>query len=119
MADKMEHVHKVTLGSGKIVLLREFKIKHQELAMKAVGDKAGDSRFLFMALMQRELVKVLVHSVGTDEENVAPVKPLQLENLDDVFSVGEFSQIGQVIDQLVGGNALGEFKTEIVTIGSK
>lgn len=119
MSEKIEHVHKITLGTGKVVLVRDMTLKHQELAMKAVGDKAGENKFLFVALMQRELIKVLIHSVGKDADSVAPVNPIELESLDRLFTVREFTQLGQVIDQLMGGNDLGEFQTEIVAIGSK
>ena len=109
-----QFVHKVTLSSGKTVLLREMKIKHQNLAAKACGQKAGDNQLLLATLMQQELIKILLVSVNEEK-----VDPKQLESLDEMFTYTEFMQLGKVVGKLMGGDELGESVTEIVSIGDR
>ncbi len=49
-------VYKVTLSSKKVVLLRELKIKHQELAAQAASPKSNGDTTLFALLSQKELL---------------------------------------------------------------
>lgn len=107
-----EPAHKVTLSSKKVVLIRELKIKHQTLASKAVGNRAGDNSLLMGTLMSQELLKILLISI----DNV-PVEPAQLEDLDGMFTFVEYQQVTKFIGRLMGGDE-GEFQTEIVP-GSK
>lgn len=109
-----EAVHKVTLSSGKVVLVREMKIKYQDLAMKAVGKKADDNQMLFASLMQKELMKILILQIEGKTIDKA-----EIENLDDLFSFQEYTQMSQFMNQVMGGGSLGEFQTEIVLTGSK
>lgn len=108
-----EMVHKVTLSTGKEVLLREMKIKHQNLAIKAASKQAGDSNTLLASLMQQEIIKQLIFQIDGKQ-----VSGKEMENLDEVFTYSEFGQIAQVIQKLMGGDSLGEFQTEIVSIGA-
>lgn len=108
-----EMVHKVVLSSGKEVLLREMKIRYQNLAIKAVGSKAGDNQAMMGSLMQQELLKQLIVQI-----NGKPITAKELENLDEAFSYIEFVQLLQVVQKLMGGDSMGEFQTEIVSIGS-
>lgn len=107
-----ESVHKVVLSSGKEVLMRDMKIKYQNLALKAVGSKAGDNNSLLGSMMQQELVKILIVQVDGQA-----VDPKAMEDLDSLFSYQEYLQIVSFVGQLMGGNSLGEFKNEIVNIG--
>ena len=54
-----EMVHKVVLSTKKEVLLREMKIKFQNLALKAVGNRGGENNMLTASLMQQELLKII------------------------------------------------------------
>lgn len=108
---KGEPVHKITLSTGKEVLLRDMKIKYQNLSLRAVGDKAGDNKALLGSMMQQELLKILLVQV----DGKAPEKK-ELENLDSMFSYLEFGQLVRALDQIQGGGA-GEFQTETVLTG--
>ena len=89
--------HKVTLSSGKVVLLQDFKIKHQRLAAQSAGSKSGDNPNVMGVVMLEELVKLLVVKV-----NDQPVEKSSLEDLDSVFSYREYSEIQQVVGQMMG-----------------
>ena len=108
-------VNKVTLSSGKIVLVREMKIRDQDLAAKAASSRVGDDNKIAIALaMQKELLKLLIVQIGDKK-----VRPIEMENLDDVFTYQEFRQLTQVLDQLTGGAAdMGNAKIEFVSSGS-
>ena len=109
---KQEFVHKVTLFSGKVVFLRDIKIKHHDLAMRAVGDRAGDNKMLMAQLTQKELLKILIHSIDGKQ-----IPVVQLENMDDHFTLAEYTQLQIALDKLSGGADLGNFQTEIVAVG--
>jgi hypothetical protein len=110
------NVYKVTLGTGKVVLLRELKIKHQEMAVMAASPRANGDQILLQLLAQKELLKQVV--VKIDDR---PVKPIELEDLDSLFTLGEYSQLNQVLGKISGGNTgpLGkpEFQIELVPSG--
>jgi hypothetical protein len=107
-------VHKVVLSSGKEVLLRTLKIKHQRLAAQAASGKAGNNPLLMALAMREELLKILIAQV--DGKAVAATA---LEDLDALFSYEEFSQLNQVLAKLTGeeNSDSGKFKMEIVPIG--
>lgn len=105
--------HKVVLSTGREVLLREMKIKHQVLASKAIGNRAGDNQLLMATLMQCELLKLLIIEV----DGKAP-SSTEREDLDSLFSYPEFQQLQKVVGHLMGGDA-GEFRTEIATTGKQ
>lgn len=106
-------VHKVTLGSGKVVLLREPKIKHQELALSAVAEKAGGNQMLAATLAQKELVKMLIVQVDGKAPNNQ-----EKEDLDGLFSLREYGQLVQVLGKLTGDD-LGNFQIEFVASGGE
>lgn len=112
--EKKMNVHKITLSTGKVVLLREMKIKYQELAIKAVGNKAGDNQMLFASMVQKELLKILIFQI-----NESKVGDIELADLDKVFSFGEFSQVNRAVEKVVGGDGAGEFQTETVVAGKQ
>lgn len=101
-------VHKVILSSKKEVLLREMKIRHQELAAKICGKKAGDNMAYLSTLMQAELLKMLV--VQVDGKSVSPS---EVENLDNMFSLLEYRQLISAVSKLMGGDDMGEPQIEI------
>jgi hypothetical protein len=108
-----ELVHKVTLSTGKVVLLKPMKIKYQNLAIQAVGKKAGDNQNLAGALIQTELLKILITQVDGK-----PLNPKEMEDLDSVFDYNEYQQLLKVLNKLAGGEHEGELVTETVSIGS-
>jgi hypothetical protein len=111
MEQAQQAVHKVVLSSGKEVLFKPMKIKYQNLALRAVGNKADGNSALLGSMMQEELLKILL--VQIDGKSVD--KKL-VEDLDGLFAYEEYLQVCSVIAQLMGGQSLGELKTEIVTI---
>ena len=106
-----EMVHKVTLNSGKVVLLRDFKIKHQRLAAQAAAGKGGDNSNVLGILMAEEILKMLLFQI----DGVA-VEPAKLEDLDSIFTYPEYGQLLQVITELMGG-AVDAPKMELVSSG--
>jgi hypothetical protein len=108
------NVYKVTLGTGREVILREMKIKHQELAAKAVGSKAGDNQMLFVTMMQKELLKILL--VEVDGKAVTGI---QLEDLDSLFTYQEYGQLSRVMGKIMGDESdMGKFQIELASSGN-
>ena len=108
-----ECVVKVTLSSGKVVLLREMKMKYQTLAIKAVGSKAGDNTALLGLLSQQEVLKQLI--VQIDGKTMTAKT---MESLDELFSYQDIVQLMNVLGKISGGD-MGEIQTENVIIGDK
>ncbi len=106
-------VHKVTLGSGKIVLLRDITLKHEEMAAQSVGDKAGDSSTLMAYFMQNEMLKQIVIKVN-DHELTANDR----ETIDKFLDYGELIQVRKVVGKLTGENKAAEPKIEQVSFGA-
>lgn len=106
---------KVVLTGGKTVLLRELKMKHQNLALQAVGAKGKDNQMLTGSLMIQELIKILIVQI----DGKTP-KASELENLDEIFSYKQIQQLMGAVGKLMGGDDdLGELTTEFVTIGGQ
>lgn len=103
-------VHRVTLASGKVVQLREMKVKFQNLALQACGNKAKGNDALLGSLMQEELLKILL----VDVDGVKP-SAVELEKIDEIFAYQEYMQLGQVLGKIIGGNDVGEFQLEIAS----
>lgn len=108
MSDLM--VHKVTLSSGKEVLLRALKIKHQRLAAEAASGQAGNNATVLGIQMLEEILKLLVLQV----DGKTP-EPAALEDLDNIFSYPEYQELLKVVGQLMGEN--GTPKMEVVSSG--
>jgi hypothetical protein len=89
-------VYRVMLGERE-VLLREMKIRDQRLAMQAVGNRAGDNKFLFLTMMQEELLKLLLHSVAGEKVDQA-----KLNDLDSLFTVAEYTKLQSVVAKISG-----------------
>lgn len=105
---------KITLTTGKEVIFREYKIRHREMGIRAVGNRAGDSQFLFGELLQKEMIKVLLVQVGEKRVSAA-----EIEDLDSLFSPNEYNELAQVIGKVMGGNSQqGEPKIEFVSSGA-
>lgn len=113
-------VHKVILSSGKVVLLRDMKIKYKNQAAQIAGKKVkGDNQIHLQGLMNDELLKLLVLSVDDKE-----ISKTEIEDLDGLFSFLEFTQLTKAVTKISGWDeeekdgGAGKFEMEIVT-GSK
>lgn len=96
MAQQQAQGFKVYLGERE-VLIREMKIRDQKLALQAVGNRAGDNKFLLMTMLQEELLKMLLHSVDGK-----PVNQAQLTDLDSLFNIKEYAILQNVIGKISG-----------------
>lgn len=92
---------KVTLSTGKEVLLRKLQIRHIQMAERASGGNQG------MAFAVEVLKQLIIKVDGK-----AP-KPVELEDLDGLFEVDEFVQLGSVVGKFAGG-ATQEPKVETI-----
>lgn len=96
-------VVKVTCSTKKIVLLRQPKIKHTELAAQEVASRANGDANVLSLLMQKALLKQLVVQV-----NDKAVTARDLEDMDDMFSLAEYNQLMTVVKKLMGGDETGK-----------
>jgi hypothetical protein len=106
---------KVTLKSGKVVVLREPKIKHTELAAQAAAQHSNGKPQLMGMFMQRELLKTLLISVDGKVLSASDA-----EDLDSLFSLADYGQLMLAVDEISsGGEALGKAQIEIVPSGDR
>lgn len=103
---------KVTLSTGKTVLLRESKISHQTLASRSIEGKTKDP-LVFTVMLNEAMIRLLVHSI-----NDKPVHAKDLINLDNVFNAREYREINQVVAKLAGSDDPLEPAVETVTLTS-
>ena len=102
---------KLTLSSGKVVILKEYKIRHGEEAGMLAGSIAKNNAIHAGMLIQKELVKMLV--IQINGKNLA----LQdKEDLDKLFKPNEYKQVAKYVTDIMGDDDLGEPKMEIVTL---
>lgn len=105
-------VTKVTLSSGKIVHLREPKIKDQELATRsAAGRSGGDNAYVLATAIQKEMLKLLIVDVDGKKRSAA-----ELEDLDSLFSYRDYFELGSVVNKLTGADDLGKYQVELTKI---
>jgi hypothetical protein len=115
MEQKAINCIKVVLSGNKEVLLREMKLKYQNLALQAIGAKGKDNQLLAGAMMVQELIKILIIKVDGQE-----IKKQQLESLDEIFSFKQIQQLQTVVGKMMGGDdEEGELTTEFVSIGGQ
>lgn len=107
--------YKVKLSSGKEVILRQIKIKDQELSAKAASRSGDDSKYGMAIAMQKELVKILLVQV-----NGKPLKAVEKEDLDTLFTYGEYMQLVEVLGKITDttGDNVGNAQIEIMSSGS-
>jgi hypothetical protein len=106
---------KCTLSTGKVVLLREPRIEFQALASQRIGGKAGDDKFTYVLMLNKEMLRLMIHSI-----NEKPVDQKALLDLDAHLSYLEFNQLSTVIGKLTGGeDPLAVATTETVLSGAK
>jgi hypothetical protein len=107
--------HKLTLSTGKVVLIREPKIKDQEMSAQLAGAKAGNDNNLSAAILwQKEMTKLLLLKIN-DKSLTANEK----EDLDSLFSLREYSEVSMALRQLIGDVSGGKFQVELVPAGSQ
>lgn len=99
---------KVTLSSGKVVLLHEMKMKYEELAIRAVGNRAGKDEMLAGKMMQDELMKILL--IECDGKKLGG---LEKENLESLFSYKDIIEIRKAVQELMGVNEVQTPKLEL------
>lgn len=108
-------VTKVTLPTGKVVLLREMKISHTEMAAQEAAPRADGDANLMNVFMQKILIKNLLVSI-----NDKPVSAIDREDMDNLFTMAEYTKLLEVVKKLTGGDDLGKLvKLEIVSGGDK
>ena len=98
----MQSVYKAVLSSGRVVTLRDPKMKHMRLAEKITGGNTG-------MWFQEELLKQLILQI--DETEIA--KP-DLMELDDMLSISEIMQLGTVVGKILGNETGNQVKLEQV-----
>lgn len=109
------NAHKVTLGTGKVVILREPTINDQETAMALSAPRAKDSPMLLVSFAQKEMLKLMILEV----DGKTPSK-VELEQLSKMFTLLEFNQLQQYMGKMVAGDsAMGECQSELVAFGNK
>lgn len=94
-----EQAIRVTLSTGKQVLLRVPKIKHQEQALRLVGKRAQGNTELATFLTGIEMVKILLAKVDDTE---CKYKDFETKSVDDIFSNNEMRQLGKALQQFMG-----------------
>lgn len=107
------NAYKIVLKTGKVVILREMKIKDQNLATRMLGQKKMNQAELQLAL-QENLVKILLLQIDDRTLNHA-----EKEDLDSLFTVKEFGQVLQVINKITSDdeeNSQGEAEIETLLI---
>lgn len=108
--------YKVKMSSGKEVVLRQIKIKDQELAAKAASRAGDDSKYGMAIAMQKELVKILLVQVDGKA-----LKAIEKEDLDSLFTYAEYMQLVEVLGKITdttGDSGNGPAQIEIMHSGS-
>jgi len=94
---------KVTLSSGKVVILRMPKISDTELAAQEVALKSNGDGNLLQFLTQKALIKNLIMKI--DDKDLMPV---ERENFDELFNMAEYNQLIKAVGKISGGDDLGK-----------
>src|SRR3990172_8270304 len=93
----MENVYKVMLPSKKVVLLREMKVRYEDLALQTVGRTAGKNEMLAHKKVGDEMLKLLI--VQVDGKKPTSV---ELEKMDDMFDYRDISSLRAVVKKICG-----------------
>lgn len=108
-------VSKFTLSSGKIIMLREPRIRDTETIAQLAGRKAGDNMAHLGILMQKELFKLLLVAI-----NEKSVSPKEKDMLDDLFSIKEWRECMKALIMVTGDEEQGnEMIPEFTDFGNK
>ena len=106
-------VHKVTLSTGRVVLVDDLTVGKESLAMRVAASRPDipkDNAFLLALEAQAELLKMLIIEI----DGKKPSK-IELERIDKLFSYREYKELESVVVQLRGieGNPQYQVETEI------
>ena len=96
MENKID-VYKITLATGKVVILRDMEIQFEDMAIQAVGDKAGKNEVLFGKMMQDELLKILLMEIDGEA-----LTGSQKESFKKLLTYREIAQIRKAMQQIMG-----------------
>lgn len=110
-------VHKFTLSSGKVIYLRKFKIKHQELSLKAADYGDDPSNAVLAVRAQNELLKILLAGVDDQDFNNK-----SCGDLDELFEPAEYRQAMKALEVVTGAREVGVKNDplhEVVSSGSQ
>jgi hypothetical protein len=117
MSEVTEAVHKVSLKSGRVVMLRDPKISDMEHATSIAGKGNFDNQALLGSKVQKEMLKLLITSIGKNDENgeYQGKKPslTEIQQLDTLFTLREYNQLCSVVRKLCEADAEGNENTEI------
>lgn len=98
MAEKQMSVYKIVLPSKKVAYLREMKISDQNLAAKAVGNKAKSQAEQNVMVLQEMVKLLLVQIDDTKLDHIAK------NNLDNLLSVRDYRALLLAIHKIEGGD---------------
>jgi hypothetical protein len=103
-------VAKVTLSSGKIVLLRELRITDTEVAAQKVASRSQGDGNVLQVLMQKALLQLVLVQIDGK-----PVSETDKEDMNSLFNLQEYTQLLKVLQKMSGGDEMGkEVKIETV-----
>jgi hypothetical protein len=98
---QQEEVYSIVLSADseeeKTIFLRKMKISYKGIAMKSALSRANNDRNHAMAVLDEELLKLLLVSV-----NGKDVSASQKEDLDSLFEPSEFWSLLEVLPQITG-----------------
>jgi hypothetical protein len=106
-------VHKITLPTGKVVLLKDIEMRDEEFAARAAAKKSGDSAMGMGYAMHNELLKVLIVEVDGKKLSAS-----DKEQLGKFLSYKEFVMVRKVLEKLMGETEA-EPTVEFVTGGQQ
>lgn len=110
MSEKKLRVTKVTLSTGKIVLLRELKISHSEEAAQLVSARSNGDINVLGIMMQKAMLQLLLFQIDGKT-----LTANQIEDLDSIFTIGEYGELLGVMGKIMGvDNGKKEPKLEFI-----
>lgn len=108
------NVHKLTLTTNKVVLVRDPNIGDEEIALGIAADKSGNNQMKASAGMAKELVRLLLLKI--DDKMLSEAEK---ENLDALLSYTEYSQVRSYVQKVMGlDDPLAQVKVEMVSMPS-
>lgn len=103
---------KATLSTKRVVIMRQFTMKHQRTATEIAGNRAQGNQALLGMVMQEELLKLMLQSI--DGQAVSGPKK---ENLDALVTPHEYRELMKVIESQIGNATTPEIEL-VTTSGS-
>jgi hypothetical protein len=94
---------KVTLSTGKIVLLRELRISDTENCAQACSGRSGGDANVLQIMMQKELLKTCIVQIDAHKPSLA-----EKEDMNSLFTMGEYGQLLKVLNKMMGSEEVGK-----------